>query len=112
MALGGAGCGCLCPKGMAGGQARDWSSACVPATAFCTVLALTSELLLLAHFPIAHWALAAGWALNALYLFAVCFPVSGTSTKSDANPNKTTFILLCVLTLLVSTVWSERCSCF
>lgn len=51
VALGGAGCGCVCSKGMAGGRARDWSSASVPATAFCTVLALTSELLLLSHLP-------------------------------------------------------------
>lgn len=99
MALGGAGCGCVCSKGMAGGRARDWSSASVPATAFCTVLALTSELLLLSHLPSpstgpGHWM----GSQCTLFICSLFSRQRNFYKIRDTNSNKLTFTSLRVLT--------------
>lgn len=86
MVLGGAGCGCLCSKRMAGVQARDWASACIPSTAFCTFLAVTSELLLLSHFP--HSLLGPGCWMDSQCTLFICslFPRQRNLYKIRCQP--------------------------
>nr|KAF6492430.1 hypothetical protein HJG59_009633 [Molossus molossus] len=56
----GSDCGCFCSKGMAGEGARNWSLACVPATALLTLLAMSSlSCFCFPTSPQPHWVLAA-----------------------------------------------------
>ena len=77
--LWGSGWGLSAPKDIGSGKVGDTSSACVPATAFLTILISSSLLLLLSHlFLISQ--LSPCYSLCTL--FAVCFSGSGASIQS------------------------------